>query len=125
MQKSKIPGTMPDPDRLHAMLEAVPTEFTTGQACEAAKAAGHTASERTLRKDLKKAADAGLLEDLSHGKWKLLEAGTTELRTRIGLSIVSATVRYEAGRSSEAIQGPSPDELREAIDEYTPVFDEL
>jgi hypothetical protein len=128
MQKSKIPGTMPDPDRLYAMLQTVPVQFTTGQAFEAARAEGYgDTSERTLRKDLTRAAEAGILEKLSHGKWEKLEAGTTELRTRIGLSILSSTVRYEeSGPTSEGeIQGPSPDELREAIDEYTPVFDEL
>jgi repressor of nif and glnA expression len=128
MQKSKIPGTMPDPERLYVMLENVPREFTSGQAFEAAKAEGYEeTSERTLRKDLNKAAEAGILEDLSHGKWELLEAGTTELRTRIGLSLLSATVSYEKHDVTyeTSIKGPSPDELRDAIDRYAPLFDDL
>jgi len=128
MQKSKIPGTMPNPERLYVMLKNLPSEFTSGQACEAAKAEGYgETSERTLRKDLKKAAEAGILEKLSHGKWKKLEAGSTELRTRLGLSLLSATVRYEENpvTKDRSVHGPSPEELRDAIDRYAPLFDKL
>jgi len=123
MKTSDLPATLPSRDRLAAMLSAVegPT-FQSGEAYEAAKAAGFDVSERTLRNDLNEAADAGLLERLGSGKWKrrIDSEASRKLRIRIALSLLSAG-NWEPelmGEETATFFGPEPEELESQVDRY-------
>jgi hypothetical protein len=115
------------------MLSAVDTTFQSGEAYEAAQAAGFEVSERTLRNDLNEAAEAGLLERLGSGKWKrqIDTEETSELRIRIALSLLSAG-KWEPDTMGSSVTGegplyfgPEPEELEAIVDRYEETFRNL
>lgn len=126
MKPSDLPATMSNRERLAAMISAVDTKFQSGEAYEAARAAGFDVSERTLRNDLNEAADAGLLERLGSGKWKrqIDTEETSELRIRIALSLLSAgkwepdTMGHTVTGKGPVFFGPDPEELQAIVDRY-------
>jgi hypothetical protein len=118
MKPSDLPATVPDRKRLAAMLSGVETQFQSGEAYEAAKAAGFDVSERTLRNDLNEAAEAGILKRLGSGKWKLQM--DSEIRRRIALALLSAG-NWEPemmGDGTATFFGPEPEELESEVDRY-------
>lgn len=71
----------PDPSsyRISVMLSAVGPRFSSGDAYEAAQAAGIEVSKRTLRSDLKKASKRGLIQLVSkNGRWRKTEQPVPE-----------------------------------------------
>jgi hypothetical protein len=130
MNRPELPSTLPNPERLSDMLSGVGTSFRSGEAYDAARAAGHDVSERTLRTDLTAAADAGILERTGSGAWKRTSE-PDELRLRIACALLSAgswkypTVvngpPFDVGRQYE---GPTPEGLKEAVNEYAEALEQ-
>jgi len=105
------------------MLSELGMSFRSAEAYEAARKAGIEVSERTLRKDLNQAVDAGLLERGASGVWLKSRSKMQKIRVRIGLALLAAgewgTMPMQEGRS---FSGPTPEDLEETIDKYEDVF---
>lgn len=127
MEPSDLPSTLPSPERLSVMLSEVGREFRSGDAYEAAWAEGVEVSERTLRDDLKAAAEAGILERTGSGKWKKTIEPPSELKKRIGVALLAAGTWKTSVTSGSRLkyEGPAPDKLRETVEQFAPVFDEF
>jgi len=123
MDPKDLPATIPNPERLSAMLSDLGETFRSAEAYQAAEDAGFDESERTLRKDLNAAADAGILERVGSGAWARTAAGRSELRTRIGLALLSAGEWSRMAMSGDhSYEGPTPEELEDYIHRYEDVF---
>jgi hypothetical protein len=141
----ELPATLPNPERLSDMLDGVGSSFRSGDAYDAARAAGHDVSERTLRKDLTAAADAGILERVTAQTWSKLgtgneanetaanettpgapEANSTAangtaatLRTRLACALLSCGEWNDVyGTDGRTYSGPTPEELTDAVERY-------
>lgn len=80
--------------RIATMLAGVGHRFTSGDAYQVADAEGLDVSQRTLRRDLKKAEKRGLIRPLSaNGRWE-----KTELDPMSGMSDVSDAEQNGEGR---------------------------
>jgi len=123
MDPNDLPATIPNPERLSTMLSEVGTSFRSTEAYEAAQTAGYDETKRTLRNDLNAAAEAGILERVGSGAWKKAEEDRTELRTRIGLALLSAGEWSRMAMSGDhSYEGPTPEELEDYIHRYEDVF---
>jgi hypothetical protein len=132
METTNLPASLPNPERLSAMLSAVGTSFQSVDAYEAAREAGFDVSERTLRNDLNDAADAGLLERTGSGAWRKVDADSSgdrsEIRTRVALALLSAGEWHRDVRAdgvTYSFGGPSPEELARTVDRYAAAIDAL
>jgi trimethylamine:corrinoid methyltransferase-like protein len=123
MDLDEIPAAISNPERLSSMLSELGMSFRSAEAYEAARKAGIEVSERTLRKDLNQAVDAGLLERGASGVWLKSRSKMQKIRVRIGLALLAAgewgTMPMQEGRS---FSGPTPEDLEETIDKYEDVF---
>lgn len=131
MDIQTLAATVPNPERLSAMLSAVGTEFRSGEAYEAARKAGFDVSNRTLRKDLNEAANAGVLERVGSGTWRTTDdsdPARKEIRTRVALALLSAGDWHRSVREDgvkHSFGGPSPAELLQAVNRYAPAIYDL
>jgi hypothetical protein len=73
MDKSRLPDTLPKPERTLEMLNEVPIEFTFREAWDEVKGLAIYSHPPFLRQDLKKLADAGILRETEDG-WRKVES---------------------------------------------------